>query len=404
MTASPTKRVYFDHSATSRVLPEVFEAMAPFYTERFGNASSLHSFGREAKASMEHARKHLAALINADPGEIIFTSGGTEADNLAVKGVAGFKGRSKGHILTTCIEHHAILESCAHMKRLGFDFTELPVSREGIIDVGEAEKAMREDTVLVSVMAANNEIGTIQPIRQIGALAQSRGIPFHTDAVQAIGKMAIDVKRDNIDLLALSGHKFHGPKGIGALYVRKGTKIEPQIHGGGHERGLRSSTENVPGIVGLGKAAEIAKRDFDATTAMMRGLRDRIIQRVPELVPRAYLNGHRTERLVNNANFRFDFIEGEALMLQLDMKGIAVSTGSACSTGSLEPSHVLMALGLKHEQAHGNLRLTLGRENTYEEVDRFLEVLPGVVSKLREISPFSEARTMGAGEGGSCVQ
>ncbi len=404
MTASPMKRVYFDHSATSRVLPEVFEAMAPFYTERFGNASSLHSFGREAKASMEHARKHLAALINAGPEEIIFTSGGTEADNLAVKGVAGYKGRSKGHILTTCIEHHAILESCAHMKRLGFDFTELPVSRDGIVDVGEAEKAMREDTVLVSVMAANNEIGTIQPIRQIGALAQSRGIPFHTDAVQAIGKMAIDVKKDNIDLLALSGHKFHGPKGIGALYIRKGTKIEPQIHGGGHERGLRSSTENVPGIVGLGKAAEIAKRDFDATTATMRGLRDRIIQSIPELVPRAYLNGHRTERLVNNANFRFDFIEGEALMLQLDMKGIAVSTGSACSTGSLEPSHVLMALGLKHEQAHGNLRLTLGRENTYEEVDRFLEVLPGVVSKLREISPFSEARTTGAREGGSCVQ
>ena len=387
MTASPTKRVYFDHSATSRVLPEVFEAMAPFYTERFGNASSLHSFGREAKASMEHARKHLAALINADPGEIVFTSGGTEADNLAVKGVAGYKGRSQGHILTTCIEHHAVLESCAHMKRLGFDFTELPISRDGIVDVGEAEKAMREDTVLVSVMAANNEIGTIQPIRRIGALAQSRGIPFHTDAVQAIGKMAIDVKRDNIDLLALSGHKFHGPKGIG-----------------GHEHGLRSSAENVPGIVGLGKAAEMAKRDFDSTTAMMRGLRDSIIQRVPELVPRAYLNGHRTERLVNNANFRFDFIEGEALMLQLDMKGIAVSTGSACSTGSLEPSHVLMALGLRHEQAHGNLRLTLGRENTYEEVDRFLEVLPGVVSKLRDISPFSEARTMGAGEGGSCVQ
>ena len=404
MTASPMKRIYFDHSATSRVLPEVFEAMAPFYTERFGNASSLHSFGREAKASMEHARKHLAALINAEPEEIVFTSGGTEADNLAVKGVAGYKGRSKGHILTTCIEHHAILESCAHMKRLGFDFTELPVSRDGIVDVGEAERAMREDTVLVSVMAANNEIGTIQPIRQIGALARSKGIPFHTDAVQAIGKMAIDVKRDNIDLLALSGHKFHGPKGIGALYIRKGVKVDPQIHGGGHERGFRSSTENVPGIVGLGKAAEIAKRDFDATTAMMRGLRDRIIQRVPELVPRAYLNGHRTERLVNNVNFRFDFIEGEAMMLQLDMKGIAVSTGSACSTGSLEPSHVLMALGLKHEQAHGNLRLTLGRENTYEEVDRFLDVLPGVVSKLREISPFSEARTTGAQEGGSCVQ
>lgn len=404
MTAGPMRRIYFDHSATSRVLPEVFEAMAPFYTERFGNASSLHSFGREARASMGHARKHLAALINAEPEEIVFTSGGTEADNLAIKGVATHKGRSRGHIVTTCIEHHAVLESCEHLKKQGFEVTELPISKDGIVDVGEAERALRDDTVLISVMAANNEIGTIQPIRDIGALARARGIPFHTDAVQAIGKMQIDVKRDNIDLLALSGHKFHGPKGIGALYVRKGVGIEPQIHGGGHERGLRSSTENVPGIVGLGKAAEVAKRDFEHTTAMMRGLRDRIIQKVPELVPRAYLNGHRTERLVNNANFRFDFIEGEALMLQLDMKGIAVSTGSACSTGSLEPSHVLMALGLTHEKAHGNMRLTLGRENTYEEVDRFLEVLPGVVSKLREISPFSEARTMGAGEGGSCVQ
>jgi cysteine desulfurase len=397
------RRVYFDHSATSRVLPEVFEAMAPFYTERFGNASSLHSFGRESRASMEHARKHLAALINAEPGEIVFTSGGTEADNLAIKGVAAYKGRAKGHIVTTCIEHHAVLESCAHLKRMGFEVTELPVTGDGIVDVGEVERALRDDTVLVSVMAANNEIGTIQPIREIGALARSRGIPFHTDAVQAIGKMAIDVKRDDIDLLALSAHKFHGPKGIGALYVRKGTKLEPQIHGGGHERGLRSSTENVPGIVGLGKAAEIAKRDFESTTSAMRAMRDRIIDEVPRLVPRAYLNGHRTQRLVNNVNFRFDFIEGEALMLQLDMKGVAVSTGSACSTGSLEPSHVLMALGLTHEQAHGNLRLTLGRENTYEDVDHFLAVLPGIVSRLREISPFNEAGSAG-GEGGSCVQ
>lgn len=403
MTASPMRRVYFDHSATSRVLPEVFEAMAPFYTERFGNASSLHSFGREARASMEHARKHLAALINAEPGEIVFTSGGTEADNLAIKGVAAYKGRAKGHILTTCIEHHAVLESCAHLGRLGFEVTELPISRDGLVDAAEAEAAMRDDTVLVSVMAANNEIGTIQPIREIGAAARARGIPFHTDAVQAIGKMDMDVKRDNIDLLSLSAHKFHGPKGVGALYVRKGTKVEPQIHGGGHERGMRSSTENVPGIVGLGKAAEIARRDFGPTTAAMRDLRDRIVKEVPELVPRAYLNGHRTQRLVNNVNFRFDFIEGEALMLQLDMKGVAVSTGSACSTGSLEPSHVLMALGLTHEQAHGNLRLTLGRENTYEDVDHFLAVLPGIVSRLREISPFSEARSMG-GEGGSCVQ
>lgn len=404
MNASAKRRVYFDHSATSRVLPEVFEAMAPFFTERFGNASSLHSFGREARGSMELARKHVAALVNADPAEIVFTSGGTESDNLAIKGVAGFKGRRKGHVVTTCIEHHAVLESCTHLKRLGFEVTEVKVSRDGIVDPGDVEAAVRDDTILITVMAANNEIGTIQPVREIGGIARSKGIPFHTDAVQAIGKMQVDVRRDNIDLLSLSGHKFHGPKGVGALYVKKGVPIEPIVHGGGHERGLRSSTENVPGIVGLGKAAEIARRDFDGTTATMRSLRDRLISEVPELVPRAYLNGHPTKRLVNNANFRFDFIEGEALMLQLDLKGIAASTGSACSTGSLEPSHVLMALGLTHGQAHGNLRLTLGRENTYEEVGYFLEVLPGIVSKLREISPFNEARAEDPGEGGSCVQ
>lgn len=404
MTASAKSRVYFDHSATSRVLPEVFEAMAPFFTERFGNASSLHSFGREAKASMELARKHLAALIGADPKEIVFTSGGTESDNLAIKGVAAFKGRRKGHIVTSRIEHHAVLESCESLKRVGFEVTEVPVSADGIVDAGDVEAAVKDDTVLITVMAANNEIGTIQPIKDIGGIARSKGIPFHTDAVQAVGKMDLDVRRDNIDLLSLSGHKFHGPKGVGALYVRSGTPIEPIIHGGGHERGLRSSTENVPGIVGLGKAAEIAKRDFEGTTDMMRSLRDRLIREVPRLVPRAYLNGHPTKRLVNNANFRFDFIEGEALMLQLDLNGIAVSTGSACSTGSLEPSHVLLALGLAQERAHGNLRVTLGRENTYEEVDRFLEVLPGIVSKLREISPFNEGRTTGPGEGGSCVQ
>lgn len=398
------RKVYFDHSATTRVLPEVFEAMTPYFLEKFGNASSIHAFGREAKTAMEEARTKVAALLNADPKEIIFTSSGTEADNLAIKGVAMFKGRSKGHIITSKIEHSAVLEPCDFLKRFGFEVTELPVSSEGLVDPGDVERAIRPDTVLITIMAANNEVGTVQPIRDIGRIAQSKDIPFHTDGVQAVAKIPVDVKADNIDMLSLSAHKFHGPKGVGALYVKKGTSIEAIIHGGGHERGLRSSTENIPGIVGLGKAAEIAKRDMESSTSRMRALRDRMIKSVPELVPRSYVNGHKTKRLPNNASFRFDFIEGEGLALQLDMNGIAASTGSACSTGSLEPSHVLLAMGLTHEQAHGSLRITLGRENTEEEVGYFLEVIPVVVSKLREISPFSQERPVGSCEGGRCVQ
>jgi len=404
MPSSEKKRIYFDHSATTRVLPEVEEFMRVYFLEKWGNPSSIHSFGREARTAIETSRKQVAALFNADPTEIVFTSGGTESDNLAIKGVAMYKGKMKGHIITTRIEHHAVMEPCEWLKRFGFDVSYLPVSPEGFVDPGEVERAIRNDTVLISVMMANNEIGTIQPIKEIGAIAHTKGVPFHTDAVQSIGKMPIDVKADNIDLLSLSAHKFHGPKGVGALYVRKGTKIEPIIQGGGQERGLRSSTENVPGIVGLGKAAEIARRDMEPTCARMKALRDKMIKTVPEVVPKAYVNGNKIRRLVNNAHFRFDFIEGEGLILQLDMKGIAASTGSACSTGSLEPSHVLLALGLTHEQAHGSLRVTLGRENTEEEVDYLLEVLPGVVSKLREISPFSADKPMGPAEGGSCVQ
>ncbi|OGS42898.1 MAG: cysteine desulfurase NifS [Euryarchaeota archaeon RBG_16_62_10] len=404
MISSQRRRVYFDHSATTGVLPEVVEAMEPYFTERFGNASSIHSQGRDARAGLEDARKEVADLLNADPQEIVFTSGGTESDNLAVKGVATYKGKSKGHIITTVIEHHAILETCEFLKRYGIETTYLPVSHDGLLDPGAVERAIRNDTVLITVMTANNEIGTIQPIREIGAIARSRGIPFHTDAVQAIGKMQVDVKADNIDLLSLSAHKFHGPKGVGALYVRRGTKIEPIIHGGGQERGLRSSTQNVAGAVGLGRAATMAKRDLGQATERMRAIRDQLLMKVPETVPNSYVNGHLTRRLVNNAHFRFDFIEGESLVLQLDFKGIATSTGSACSTGSLEPSHVLLALGLTHEQAHGSLRVTLGRENTQEEADYLLEVLPEVVSKLRAISPFSAERPMGPGEGGGCVQ
>ena len=404
MTASSRKRVYFDHSATTHVLPEVHEAMTPYFLQRFGNPSSIHSFGREAKTALEEARKKVATLINADPSEIVFTSGGTEADNLAIKGTAMYKGKMKGHIITTTVEHHAVLEPCEFLKRFGFEVTHIPVSSDGLVDPGQIQRAIRNDTVLISVMTANNEIGTIQPIREIGRLASGRGIPFHTDAVQAIGKMSIDVRADNIDMLSLSAHKFHGPKGVGALYVKKGTKLEPIIQGGGQERGLRSSTVNVAGVVGLGKAAEIALRDMEPTCEKMKLLRDKMMKEIPELVPHSYVNGDKTARLVNNAHLRFDYIEGEGLILQLDFKGIAASTGSACSTGSLEPSHVLLALGLTHEQAHGSLRVTLGRENTEEEVDYLLEVLPGVVAKLREISPFSAERPMGPGTGGSCVQ
>ena len=402
--ASNRKRVYFDHSATTNVLPEVHEGMIPYFLQKFGNASTLHSYGREAKAALEDARKKIAGVINCEPQEIVFTSGGTEANNLAIKGVAMYKGKMKGHLITSRVEHHAVLEPLDWLKRFGFEVTVLPVSSEGLVDPGEIEKAIRNDTVLITIMMANNEIGTIQPYKEVGKIALSHGIPYHTDAVQAIGKMPVDVKADNIDLLSLSAHKFHGPKGVGALYVKRGTKIEPIIHGGGQERGLRSYTENVPGAVGLGIAADIAKREMDKTCAKMKSLRDKMLREVPQLVSRSYVNGSVTKRLVNNAHFRFDFIEGEGLILQLDFKGIAASTGSACSTGSLEPSHVLLALGLTHEQAHGSLRVTLGRENTEEEVDYFLTVLPEVVSKLRQISPFNEQRPMGPGDGGACVQ
>ena len=404
MPERPSKRIYFDHGATTPVLPEVFEAMVPYVKEKYGNASSIHSFGREARMAVDGARASVANLVGADPAEIVFTSGGTESDNLAVKGTALHRSRGKGHIVTSVIEHHAVIAPCEFLRDRGFEVTMLPVSTDGFVDPADVEEAVRDDTILVSVMMANSEIGTLQPVREIARIAHEKGALFHTDAVQAAGKLAIDVDRDNIDLLSLSSHKIHGPKGVGALYVRTGTKLEPLLHGGGHERGLRSSTENVPGIVGFGKATEIALRDMDETTDRMRGLRDKIIREIPDTVPDSYLNGHPTKRLVNNAHFRFDFIEGEGLVLHLDMMGIAASTGSACSTGSLEPSPVLLALGLRHEQAHGSLRITLGRENNHEEVSYFLEVLPGIVSKLRAISPFAKGTGPRDHEGGSRVQ
>jgi len=383
------ERIYFDNSATTRVDPRVLEAMTPYFLDRYGNASSLHSFGREAYTAMEEAREKVAKAIGAAPRDIVFTSGGTESDNIAIQGIA-FASKEKGdHIITTAVEHHAVLHTCQFLETQGFKVTYLPVNAEGMVSPEQVRDAITRETILISIMTANNEIGTIQPVREIGAIAKERKIPFHTDAVQAITKMPLDVDDQNVDLLALSAHKFHGPKGIGALYIRKGVKIRPIVYGGGHERGIRSSTENVSGIVGLGKAIELGMEEMEGRMEKMAKIRDHIIDGVLSAIPKSYLNGPRDKRLCNNAHFRFDYIEGEGLVLHLDMKGIATSTGSACSTKSLEPSHVLRALGLKHEQCHGSLRVTLSRFNTMEEADYLLETLPAIVKNLRQMSPLT---------------
>lgn len=382
------KRIYFDHSATTPVDREVAELMLEYMTEKYGNPSSVHAFGRETRKAVEEAREKVAALINAAPNEIFFTSGGTEGDNLALKGVA-YANRKKGnHIITTNIEHHAILHTCEYLEKQGFTITYLPVDEHAMVRMEDLKNAITDQTILISVMFANNEVGTIQPIKEIGQLAKEKGIYFHTDAVQAVGSYPIDVKELNIDLLTMSGHKFHASKGVGALYIRRGVKVEEIQHGGGHERNMRAGTENVPGIVGLGKAAEIAKRDMDKKIAYIKGLRDKIIAGIMEKVPHVKLNGHPEQRMPGNVNFSFLFIEGESLLLNLDMKGIAASSGSACTSGSLDPSHVLLAMGLTHEVAHGSLRVTLGRGNTEEEVDYFLEIVPEIVERLRSMSPL----------------
>lgn len=382
------RRIYFDHSATTPVDKEVAALMLEYMTDKFGNASSIHSFGREARKAMEEAREKVAGLIGATPNEIFFTSGGTEGDNLAIKGVA-YANRKKGnHIITSAIEHHAILHTCEQLEKEGFAVTYLPVDEYGMVRLEDVKKAITDKTILISVMFANNEVGTIQPIREIGALAREKGIYLHTDAVQAVGNHPIDVNEDNIDLLTMSGHKFHAPKGIGALYIRRGVRIEEIQHGGGHERNMRAGTENVPGIVGLGKAAEIAKREMSEKTARIAGLRDRIIKEIQEKIPHIKLNGHPTARMPGNVNFSFLYVEGESLLLNLDLKGIAASSGSACTSGSLDPSHVLLAMGLSHEVAHGSLRITLGRGNTAADVDYFLETLPEIIDRLRSMSPL----------------
>ncbi len=377
-----------DHSSTTAVDPAVTNAMLPYFSEKFGNPSSLYTIGRQGRRAIEESRQKIADLIGSKKEEIIFTGSGTESDNLAIKGTA-YRNRKKGdHIITSSIEHHAVLYSCKHLETQGFNVTYLPVSKEGLVDPADVDKAITPKTILTSIMHANNEIGTIQPIEEIGKIAKEKNIPFHTDAVQTAGKLPLNVDVLGVDLLSLSAHKMYGPNRVGALYVRKGTRIEPQLHGGGHERNIRSSTENVPGIVGFGKSAELANERLPEEQKIAE-LRDSLIKGVLEITD-SYLNGHPTRRLPNNANFRFSFIEGESMILNLDMKGVAASTGSACSSTSLEPSHVLLAIGLKPEEAHGSLRLTLGLKNTQEDVDYVVSVLPEIVNKLRMISPLAK--------------
>lgn len=380
--------IYMDHSATSPVDPEVFNAMEPYFTDSFGNASTLYSLGREARKAMELSRENVASLIGANPNEVIFTSGGTESDNIAIKGTA-FRLKKKGnHIITSSIEHPAVDETCKYLEKNGFKVTYLPVGSDGIVCASDLEAALTDSTILITVMHANNEIGTIQPIAEIGKIAAENKIYFHTDAVQSVGKIPVDVKELKVDMLSISAHKLYGPKGIGALYIKKGTRLEPIIHGGGHEKGIRPGTENVAGIVGLGKACEIAELKLDENARHVTSLRDQLIKKVLSEINESYLNGHPTKRLPNNANFRFTGIEGESLVLHLDSKGIASSTGSACSSKKLEPSQVLMALGLEEVQAHGSLRLTLGKENKVEEIDYVVDSIKNAVETLRNLSPL----------------
>ena len=380
-----------DYAATTPVDKDVLREMLPYFDKIYGNASSIHSCGSEAFDANEKAREQVANLINANPEEIIFTAGGTESDNMAVKGVAykkKDKRKTKGnHIITCAIEHPAIMETCIHLEKQGYNIEYLPVDKYGSVDLTELEKAISKDTMIVSIMFANNEVGTIESIEKIAKIAKKHDVLFHTDAVQAIGKVPIDVKKMDIDILSISSHKIYGPKGVGALYIKKGVKIEPIVHGGGQEKGLRSSTHNTPGIVGLGKACELAKRRFTKDVTHMKKLRDALIKNILK-IEESYLNGHPTERLCNNAHFRFTAIEGESLNLMLDDKGIAGSTGSACSSKKLQASHVLLGMGLKPEEAHGSLRLSLGRLNTLEEVEYVSQAIPEVVKKLRKMSPL----------------
>ena len=392
------RTIYMDHSATTFVKPEVVNAMIPYFTEHFGNPSSIYSIARESKKAIDIARVQTAKALGADPDEIYFTSGGSESDNWAIKGVA-FANRKRGnHIITSQIEHHAVLHTCQYLEKEGFEVTYLPVDQYGLVDPAVLEKAITEKTILITIMYANNEIGTIEPITELGAIARKHKVYFHTDAVQAIGSVPIDVKAQNIDLLSLSAHKFYGPKGTGALYIKKGVRIDNLIHGGGQERRRRAGTENIAGIVGMGKAIEMATADIPGHAAKIRAMRDRLIKGVLATISHTRLNGHPEKRLAGNFNVSFEFIEGESMLLWLDDEGICASTGSACTSGSLEPSHVLLATGLPVEISHGSLRLSLGDANTEKDVDIVLEVLPNVVKKLRDMSPLY----VKSGKEGSC--
>lgn len=384
------KIIYFDHAATTAVKPEVLEEMMPYFSVKYGNPSSIYSLGRDTRKAIENSRVKVAKAICAMPEEIFFTGSGTESDNWAIKGVAFANKDNKRHIITTNIEHHAVLHTCQFLEHDGFEVTYLPVDKDGLISIEKLSAAIKDNTVLVSVMTANNEIGTIQPIAEIGKLCRERGIYFHTDAVQAIGNIPIDVNAMNIDLLSMSAHKFYGPKGVGVLYIRKGVKIASFMHGGSQENKRRASTENVAGIVGMGKAIELATSNVEQYNSKLIALRDRTINEIMNTIPYTRLNGHSHKRLPGNVNFSFEFIEGESMLLMLDSKGIQASSGSACTSGSLDPSHVLLAIGLPHEIAHGSLRLSFGEENNDSDIDMLVDTLPKIVAKLREMSPLYE--------------
>ena len=383
------KTTYMDYSATTYVKPEVLDAMMPFFTEKFGNPSSFYGISRETKMAIDNARAQVAKAINCDPNEVYFTGGGSEADNWAIKGIATAHMKKGNHIITTKIEHHAVLHTCEFLEKFGFEVTYLDVNEEGFVDLKQLEEAITDKTILVSIMFANNEIGTIQPIKEIGALCREKKVLFHTDAVQAVGSVPVDVKEMNIDLLSLAGHKLYGPKGIGALYIRRGIRIDNLIHGGGQERGRRAGTENIPGVVGLGKAIELATENIEENRARLTVLRDKLIDGILERIQYARLNGPRGDkRLPGNSNISFEFIEGESILLSLDFEGICASSGSACTSGSLDPSHVLLAIGLPHEKAHGSLRTTLGAASTEEDVEKLLNELPPIIERLRNMSPL----------------
>jgi len=382
--------VYVDNAATTPLKPEVLKAMMPYLTDNYGNASSIYKIGRDAKKAINDARDTIANVIGANSNEIYFTGSGSESDNWAIKGTAQANKGKGTHVITSSIEHHAVSHCFEYLERNGFSVTYLPVDADGLINPADLEKAIKDDTILVSIMMANNEIGTIQPISELARIAKSKGILFHTDAVQACGHIKVDVSELGVDLLTISAHKFGGPKGVGMLYIRKGTKIQNLIHGGAQESGKRASTENTPGIIGLAEALSLANANMDENALKMTSLRDDYIKKVMEKIPYCRLNGHRIKRLPGNANISFEFIEGEALLLMLDMKGIAASSGSACTSGSLDPSHVLLAIGLIHEIAHGSLRVSFSEDNTPEEVDYIVDTLVEVVQRLREISPLYE--------------